>query len=197
MLKEVLGKIEKRDDFHWGNVVESETNPSLIAAIILIERGFPISLIKRPQAPLRNIRLRPVEDLDEPYDDWIEIFTYIEGARALHKIDNTPEMYAFEDAYSGVSDSPPDFEYCAWDNTTIRKIEAFFWQNRARYFQEWAQYNEQFKKRAKVDLLEQKKGCEAKAKEVLGELPLLTPDDIRSLLEQVVDRELTQPPQSS
>lgn len=180
----MLPEVEKRDDFHYCNCPNDQPT-TLTLALLLKERGLPILIFEQPLYILR-----------QTWHGWSSIYTKIEGARALDQIKDTSEYKALDCADTGLGD-PPDFSDCQWDDETKARVLVRYWQYRAMHYQRWADnidpktskdVNEKDEKRKEAEK------AQAKAKELLGELNTITPDDIRSLLEEVVDRVLGSAP---
>ena len=178
------------------------TNPTLIAAQILMERGLPISISEGA----RTIRGRELPG-------FVQIVATGDGRVALNTVFSTPEYQVLEDAALGANGlfgvTRPNLSDCPWDQDTKRRVPAFHWENRAVWFQ-----NDLDRERAgnpidrwsrpssAADLSElerQIREVRDRAERLLinpEPLIALTAGDIRFLLEEAVNRVLAQGPQS-
>lgn len=159
----------------WTNTLKSDTNSIYVLAQILVQRGFPVSISQIATDVNGNI-----------LSDTVAIYARLEGLSALNKVSDTPERRALYQATSPISGfGEPIVDECEWDDETKIRVKAFYWQNRMKHYQKYA-------KKFKAD----KKEFEAEVKKSWAEVvklgrPIpLTPDNIRSILEEVVDREL-------
>lgn len=157
----------------WSKTSRHDTNTKLILAQVLISRRFPVWIHEFPTLVVINATS--------------------DGKSALNKVSETPECLALLTA-----DNPgfnePAVDDCYWNDETKKRVLGFYWQNKAALYHMEA---EKFDHRHSRNLQQRSKKAQAKAKELLGDLPPLTSTDIRSLLEPVVDRVLAQTQQSS
>lgn len=166
-------------------------NPSFILAKILEQRGLGVSI---NQTVIRR---------GEYLSEIAEIHESPQGRDVIMRVNSTPEFLALSHAkwrgkWPGIRPKP-SFELCEWDEQTKRQVEAFYWQNVVTHYQrileERLQTLDQGNAWHKKVIDENKKMIDerqVKVQELLGELSPLTPDEIRSLLEEVVDRVLAQ-----
>jgi len=161
-----------------------ENNLSFVLPQILAEKGLSVSISKCET------------DLH-----FVEVYASPFGSRVLEKLEETPEFDAICSALSGTVVSEIEVEDCNWDESTKRRVQALFWQSRADFFEKMASHIKRplsFYGR----VTEQRDEDEVQksrilTRELLGDLPQLSPEDIRSLLTEVVDRVLSQPQQPS
>lgn len=169
-------------------------NPSFVLAKILEQRSVGVSII---QEVVRN---------DKRYNELVEIQMTPHGRDCMLKGEYTPEFLALSHAkwHAEWRHKPkPKFESCQWDDATKRRVEAFYWQNVVTHYQrtleERLQILDQGNAWYKKVINDNKKmidETQSKVRELLDDLNPLTSEDIRSLLEEVVDRVLAQNPKA-
>lgn len=173
----------------WSNVDNRQTEPSLALAQVLNERGLDVH-IREPYVL--------------PAERYAGVHASSENQTLLHRLTATHELRALSIADDGVT-TPKTMlnqylEHCWWNKETQRRVKAFYWQNLANYHQGVADGIDthpsyKFHKpqdRTKKAERHQRQAEEnrGKEREILGELQPLTPEDVRSLVVKVVEREL-------
>ncbi len=175
----------------WSNTEKRDTNPTLILAQILAEQGLGVSI--SDNATRKN---------GGPVPDCVAICATPEGRMILERAGKTPQILALKGAYRLDSFHLTQvINFCSWDEQTKRRVEAFYWLNRFAFWQKAAdEILAGISKRHKEVKEERETRAEEaknKAEELLGSLKPLTPDDIRALIGEVVDRVLAQPAESA
>lgn len=186
-----IGARNRPENF-WYNTEKIDTNPILILAEILAERGSDVLILDNATT-----------SYGERLTSHVAIQATPEGARLLNKILDTPENRAL--CHTILTRTEPDVGSCQWDEETKRRVLAFYWTDQARFLEEYANGIDPV---AAIDVKRAKKNIKdywiaraqehkVKAQELLGSLEPLTPDDIRALIGEVVDRVLAQPAEST
>lgn len=120
-----------------------------------------------------------------------------DGKSVLDQACRTSEFLALLTADNPGLNEPADepaVDNCYWNDETKKKVLSFYWQNKAALYRMVA---EKFDHPHSQNLQQRSKKAQAKAKKLLGEFSPLTSNDIRSLLNEVVDRVLAQASQTS
>ncbi len=105
------------------------------------------------------------------------------------RVFSSPEGVALRSAFSGI-DAEPNVNICRWDEDTKSRVSAFYFDQHALFLAQ--KDSKRFKlpgeHRHIQEIVETLQGL---AEMLRGDLKPLTQKDIGSLVEQIVDRELT------
>ncbi|MBI2327342.1 hypothetical protein HYU92_03380 [Candidatus Curtissbacteria bacterium] len=156
----------------------NESNPTLIAAQILAQKGHDV-----------RIDQEAIDQKGRPLPGRIVINGSDEGKNLLNQLINTPELNALAGAVFHLWE-PATNQCSQWEEQTRRKVLALYWQNKALF------EKKQSEEAQSIDSGEYRKGLaqenQRKAESILGELEPLTADQIRSLVEQAANNFLRQ-----
>lgn len=169
---------------YWRQVENVEANPALILAKILMERSLEVSISGA------------LDVFGHPIPDHVDIFVSKDAGRFLKLSSQAPEFMALNIAFNPrLLRRGPEVENCQWDQSTKYKVYNTYYKNllEGSGLQVYVDhlklsYSVQRNKKGikEVDrMMEEWRGK-------IDESELLTPPEIRSLLEQVVDRVLAQ-----
>jgi len=159
--------VPKRPESLWINIKQDDVSV-LFLAQILAQKGFKVWISEQA-----------VDEKGKTKVGYVAIHADLDGQDILRLISHTPDMEALCLTIHGFG--PPNLDYCHWDDVTKRRVAAYWYQKEAVSYQEQAK-----------PLEEKAKANRAQARKLLGKHKPLTQDEIRSLVEQVVDRVLAQ-----
>jgi hypothetical protein len=175
--RETVGDRLELHERHWINEEIKDTNPALIVAKILIDRGLCIAISQAMDRFGRRVPGR------------VNISAPRSLKPVLIQIELTHEYNVLSNALGGIH--PPLVENCRWDEETKKRVLAFYYESESEFHKEKAEAvaaAEHPHSRSFYE--EESQRAQSKARELLGELNPLTLADVHSLFEQVVDGEL-------